>query len=160
MSLMLTAMHNADRSLNVVRHATVLHGSWNVMDICLLLDCSSCPMTQLMEIWMLEKEITNQINIYFTFWWIQLFVWIFPGIWREIKTTCLYNFHRFSIPKKNNVEYLQDEDVMPWCGFMNDVNLVPWWYGVINRSLWYLYAGSVAVGCVAAAKPWKSNLYA
>lgn len=85
MSLMLTAMHNADRSLNVVRHATVLHGSWNVMDICLLLDCSSCPMTQLMEIWMLEKEITNQINIYFTFWWIQLFVWIFPGIWREIK---------------------------------------------------------------------------
>lgn len=29
----------------------------------------------------------------------------------------------------------------------------------MNKSLWYLYVGSVA-GCVAAANPWKSNLYA
>lgn len=30
----------------------------------------------------------------------------------------------------------------------------------MNKSLWYLYEGSVAAGCVAAASPAKSNLYA
>lgn len=54
MNLMLTAMHNVDMSPNGVQHATVLHGSLNVMDKCLLLDYSNCPMTQLMEIWMLQ----------------------------------------------------------------------------------------------------------
>ena len=54
---------------------------------------------------------------------------------------------------------LPDDDVILWCGDMKELSFAPW-YGDIRKSLWYLYEASVACGCVAAASPAKSNLYA
>lgn len=194
-------MRSADTSLSVVRHATVLHGSSNAMDKCLLPDCSSCPMMQPMEISMLQliwnrkkRDLFSKIFLFFIFVYF-VFVQMFSQTFQKVSYDLQLFFYsirkrRRSINwsecfqveicqwlKRNEIEtkkngskgksglnhvwnYSQDEEVMPWCGFMNEVNLVPWWYGVMKRSLWYLYAGSVAVGCVAAANPWKSNLYA
>ena len=64
--------------------------------------------------------------------------------------------------KERNLYYLlnlPDDDVILWCGDMKELSFAPW-YGDIRKSLWYLYEASVACGCVAAASPAKSNLYA
>lgn len=55
---------------------------------------------------------------------------------------------------------IPDDEVILWWGDINELSFAPWWYGDMNKSLWYLYEGSVAAGCVAAANPAKSNLYA
>lgn len=60
---------------------------------------------------------------------------------------------------EKSIKHSPDEDAMLWCGDMKELSFAPW-YGDMNKSLWYLYEASVACGCVAAARPAKSNLYA